>query len=122
MVVYCRHAHRMAHLSNTYNTQFVQEDGVKDVVAGGINYLDKRTEFWRQQKPIYARVNEQKMKTTKKPLRWVLARQTCALARALALTSPACLSPPSPCFVQHHIEEEHVQGQCQGCSPHARGD
>lgn len=33
---------------------------VRGLVSKGISYLDKRTEFWRQQKPIYARINEVK--------------------------------------------------------------
>lgn len=28
---------------------------IYDLVTSGINYLDTRTEFWRQQKPMYAR-------------------------------------------------------------------
>jgi len=34
---------------------------VKGLATSGASYLDKRTEFWRQQKPIYARVNEAKV-------------------------------------------------------------
>ncbi|XP_015741128.1 tetratricopeptide repeat protein 25 [Coturnix japonica] len=34
---------------------------VEDVVQGGIAYLDRRAEFWQQQKPIYARVRERKL-------------------------------------------------------------
>ncbi|NWJ09561.1 TTC25 protein, partial [Crypturellus undulatus] len=34
---------------------------VKDLVLGGITYLNTRTEFWQQQKPIYARVRERKL-------------------------------------------------------------
>lgn len=50
-----------------------QGDDVKTLATSGIRYLDKRTEFWRQQKPIYARVNEQKMART--------ARQTIKSTR-----------------------------------------
>eukprot|EP00055_Hartaetosiga_balthica_P013671 m.71095 g.71095 ORF g.71095 m.71095 type:complete len:554 (+) comp8337_c1_seq1:58-1719(+) len=35
---------------------------IKSLAHEGLQYLDKRTEFWRQQKPIYARVNERKQK------------------------------------------------------------
>ena len=28
---------------------------IQDLCLEGINYLDSRTEFWRQQKPMYAR-------------------------------------------------------------------
>ncbi|XP_073182142.1 outer dynein arm-docking complex subunit 4 isoform X2 [Lepidochelys kempii] len=34
---------------------------VEDLILGGINYLDTRTEFWQQQKPIYARVRDRKL-------------------------------------------------------------
>ncbi|NXG38731.1 TTC25 protein, partial [Dromaius novaehollandiae] len=40
---------------------------VKDLVLGGIAYLDTRTEFWQQQKPIYARVRERKLRQQ----RWI---------------------------------------------------
>lgn len=33
----------------------------------GINYLDSRTEFWRQQKPMYARKREKELKKWNKP-------------------------------------------------------
>jgi len=48
-------------------------DDVKTLAGSGVRYLDKRTEFWRQQKPIYARVNEQKAART--------ARQTIKSTR-----------------------------------------
>ncbi len=32
------------------------------LVQDGISYLDSRTEFWRQQKPIYARKREKELK------------------------------------------------------------
>ncbi|XP_065555098.1 outer dynein arm-docking complex subunit 4 isoform X2 [Lathamus discolor] len=35
---------------------------VKDLVLGGISYLETRSEFWQQQKPIYARVRERKLR------------------------------------------------------------
>ncbi|XP_010175465.1 tetratricopeptide repeat protein 25, partial [Antrostomus carolinensis] len=35
---------------------------VADLVLGGISYLDRRSEFWQQQKPIYARVRERKLR------------------------------------------------------------
>lgn len=31
---------------------------IYDLVMGGLNYLESRTEFWRQQKPLYARKKE----------------------------------------------------------------
>ncbi|KAM6368660.1 outer dynein arm-docking complex subunit 4 [Pluvialis apricaria] len=38
---------------------------VADLVLSGISYLDKRSEFWQQQKPIYARVRERKLRQQK---------------------------------------------------------
>ncbi|POI34065.1 hypothetical protein CIB84_002182 [Bambusicola thoracicus] len=38
---------------------------VEDVVLGGIAYLDTRAEFWQQQKPIYARVRERRLRQQK---------------------------------------------------------
>ncbi|KFP30802.1 Tetratricopeptide repeat protein 25, partial [Colius striatus] len=40
------------------------KQGIKvgDLVLGGISYLDKRSEFWQQQMPIYARVRERKLR------------------------------------------------------------
>ncbi|KFV94089.1 Tetratricopeptide repeat protein 25, partial [Eurypyga helias] len=40
------------------------KQGVKvaDLVLSGISYLDTRSEFWQQQKPIYARVRERKLR------------------------------------------------------------
>ncbi|NXQ89050.1 TTC25 protein, partial [Nyctibius grandis] len=35
---------------------------VADLVLSGISYLEARSEFWRQQKPIYARVRERKLR------------------------------------------------------------
>nr|CAB3267330.1 tetratricopeptide repeat protein 25 [Phallusia mammillata] len=34
---------------------------IYDLVTSGINYLDTRTEFWRQQKPMYARKRDRMM-------------------------------------------------------------
>nr|XP_014350291.1 PREDICTED: tetratricopeptide repeat protein 25 isoform X1 [Latimeria chalumnae]XP_014350292.1 PREDICTED: tetratricopeptide repeat protein 25 isoform X2 [Latimeria chalumnae] len=34
---------------------------VKDLILNGIAYLDTRTEFWRQQKPIYARERDRRL-------------------------------------------------------------
>ncbi|XP_032857979.1 outer dynein arm-docking complex subunit 4 isoform X2 [Tyto alba] len=40
---------------------------VADMVLSGISYLDTRSEFWQQQKPIYARVRERKLQQQ----RWI---------------------------------------------------
>ncbi|XP_059763175.1 outer dynein arm-docking complex subunit 4 isoform X2 [Balaenoptera ricei] len=34
---------------------------VEDLIVTGINYLDARSDFWRQQKPIYARERDRKL-------------------------------------------------------------
>lgn len=44
------------------------DESMTQLVTDGIQYLDKRTDFWRQQKPLYAREHEQRMRTTKKTL------------------------------------------------------
>nr|XP_015217704.1 PREDICTED: tetratricopeptide repeat protein 25 isoform X1 [Lepisosteus oculatus] len=44
---------------------------VQDLILGGIAYLDTRTEFWRQQKPIYARERDRKLMQQK----WNKTRQ-----------------------------------------------
>lgn len=36
-------------------------------MLGGIAYLDARAEFWQQQKPIYARVRERRLRQQ----RWI---------------------------------------------------
>jgi len=38
---------------------------LRQIVANGVSYLENRSQFWRQQKPIYARVNERKNRTVK---------------------------------------------------------
>jgi hypothetical protein len=43
-----------------------KNQSVKKLAETGIKYLDKRTEFWRQQKPMYARKNEAKQLKTSK--------------------------------------------------------
>ncbi|NWS78107.1 TTC25 protein, partial [Crotophaga sulcirostris] len=42
----------------------ITKQGIKvaDLVRSGISYLEKRSEFWRQQNPIYARVRERKLR------------------------------------------------------------
>ena len=32
-----------------------QEKSIRDLATEGLDYLDTRTDFWRQQKPMYAR-------------------------------------------------------------------
>lgn len=38
---------------------------IYDLVTSGINYLDTRTEFWRQQKPMYARKRDRALMNKK---------------------------------------------------------
>lgn len=40
---------------------------IHGLISGGINYLDSRTEFWRQQKPLYARKKEKPTPHRHKP-------------------------------------------------------
>ncbi|EDO42886.1 predicted protein, partial [Nematostella vectensis] len=35
-----------------------KDNQIYELVSGGLNYLESRTEFWRQQKPLYARKKE----------------------------------------------------------------
>ncbi|KFP71786.1 Tetratricopeptide repeat protein 25, partial [Acanthisitta chloris] len=44
---------------------------VADLVLGGISYLDRRREFWQQQKPMYARVRERRLRQQ----RWIRGRR-----------------------------------------------
>ena len=40
---------------------------IYELVQSGLNFLETRTEFWRQQRPIYARKKEtRKLKSTAK--------------------------------------------------------
>ena len=39
---------------------------IYELVQGGIDYLDTRTEFWRQQKPLYARKKEKDKRSVEK--------------------------------------------------------
>jgi hypothetical protein len=49
---------------------FVQgnnDSTIYGLISGGINYLDSRTEFWRQQKPLYARKKQKPLLHRNKP-------------------------------------------------------
>ena len=39
---------------------------VRELVQDGLTYLDKRADFWRQQKPLYARKKDKQSKEAKK--------------------------------------------------------
>ncbi|EGD72188.1 hypothetical protein PTSG_00210 [Salpingoeca rosetta] len=47
-------------LVNDPSLRLGQGGDIKTLAASGLQYLDKRTEFWRQQKPIYVREQERK--------------------------------------------------------------
>lgn len=40
---------------------------LRDLVIDGLEYLDSRTEFWRQQQPIYSRKREKYLRNIKPP-------------------------------------------------------
>ena len=44
-----------------------KDKSIYDLIQDGISYLDSRTEFWRQQKPIYARKREKELKKWRPP-------------------------------------------------------
>lgn len=53
-----------------YDSGFVQgknDSTIYGLISGGISYLDSRTEFWRQQKPLYARKKEKPVLHRNKP-------------------------------------------------------
>lgn len=48
----------------TNDNDFVASNGqIGGLVASGLNYLESRAEFWRQQKPLYARTQEHMKKS-----------------------------------------------------------
>ena len=56
-----------------------QGGDIKTLASAGLQYLDKRTEFWRQQKPIYVREKErqeQKERISQRASRMTTARRT----------------------------------------------
>ena len=59
------------YLENLLNDKaFVQgnnDNTIHGLISSGINYLDSRTEFWRQQKPLYARKKEKPVLHRNKP-------------------------------------------------------
>lgn len=61
-------------------------DAIWSLANSGLDFLDSRTEFWRQQKPIYARKNSYANNadtTSNNPLNYVIKRletiDTCNL-------------------------------------------
>ena len=42
--------------------------GLRDLVIDGLEYLDRRTEFWRQQQPIYSRKRDKFLRNIKHPI------------------------------------------------------
>lgn len=48
------------YLQRLYNDRdFINNPNIYDLVSDGLKYLETRTDFWRQQKPMYARKKEQ---------------------------------------------------------------
>ena len=49
-------------------------DAIYTLANGGLDFLDSRTEFWRQQKPIYARkrITIKSPSNPKDPLNYIL--------------------------------------------------
>ena len=53
-----------------HHVAFIQGNNhgtIHGLISGGISYLDTRTEFWRQQKPLYARKKEKPLLHRNKP-------------------------------------------------------
>ena len=55
---------------------------IYDLVSDALEYIDKRTDFWRQQEPLYARQNK-KAKPKKKPHKKAPADITKFILRSL---------------------------------------
>ena len=65
------------------NNQSVTNKAIRTLAIQGLEYLDTRTEFWQQQKPMYSRRRDKKMRENanrqatdadkcKDPTQWVL--------------------------------------------------
>ncbi len=83
----CESAYSMWSFTICLNTDLIKGkirtgERVRDLIVGCISYLDTRTAFWQQQKPIYARQQDRKLmqqqwnrvlhKTPSDPTRYVL--------------------------------------------------
>eukprot|EP00047_Mylnosiga_fluctuans_P004257 m.233489 g.233489 ORF g.233489 m.233489 type:complete len:495 (+) comp12523_c0_seq1:145-1629(+) len=83
------------------------------LVSDGISYLDTRADFWRQQKPIYAREHESKLRMTKKATTTLKAsdtqRSTAGSAKATTVSVPLSA-----------IEEKLDSGDCTGAIKQAK--
>jgi len=42
-------------------SEYISGESISEIINNGIRYLDNRTEFWRQQKPMYTRKREKSM-------------------------------------------------------------
>lgn len=52
-----------------------KDRSIQETVESALTYLDQRTEFWRQQKPMYARKREKELKRYKpSPTRFITIR------------------------------------------------
>eukprot|EP00126_Sphaerothecum_destruens_P004683 Sdes_comp18327_c0_seq1m8051 len=70
---------------------------IHSLIANGLSYLEARTEFWRQQKPMYARRNEQRRKFKKATL--LKNKHDIAQARRVDLSG----KPKSKSEISHMI-------------------
>lgn len=80
MVIYAKHD-----LLFPFFLDFIHGNSSKpiyDLVQEGLNYLDTRIDFWRQQEPLYARKNK-KLPPRKPPQRQLPADTTKFILRSL---------------------------------------
>ncbi|XP_059813764.1 outer dynein arm-docking complex subunit 4-like isoform X2 [Hypanus sabinus] len=70
---------------------------VQDLVTGGISLLDAQTEFWREQKPIFARERERRLKEQVWKSHRLPTRETTAVLQKMAEIDAL--------FVDGHAEE-----------------
>lgn len=69
-------------VSESASNQSDTNKAIRTLTIQGLDYLDTRTEFWQQQKPMYSRRRDRKMREnarqgtgidkTKDPIQWVL--------------------------------------------------
>ena len=62
---------------------------VRSVASKELRYLEKRSDFWRQQKPVYAREHEQKQNALKASTRATLKQYACSAVVSVR-SLPAC--------------------------------
>ena len=74
----------VSNVAEAANNQSVTNKAIRTLAIQGLEYLDTRTEFWQQQKPMYSRRRDKKMRENanrqvaadadkcKDPTQWVL--------------------------------------------------